>query len=309
MVLFGEGDSAAPVFAPKFMGDLADEVRGKDIVFVTHGFNVPLNAGFRSIARFASRLSIPEETMIVGVVWPGDFHIPYFTSPEKSIGINYPVASTGAIGAGRSLGDLCNGPLSGVRSISLVSHSLGALVVLEAAKRLHNKAKLLCITAGAVNDDCLSTEYSLAADQAATIRVLASTMDWVLQVLFRLGDPVSQVLDQLPGPLGPDDHKPFEMALGRLGPHPELLPPVYRAQIPESEYYGHGNYLAPSDDGYRLPPAAMAPLSDTNKWLKVAGFVSAAVNGASPSWPPQYIPNQSLRPWFWPFQQWRWPLA
>lgn len=296
MVLFGEGDRLEPALTNLTLPALADASRGRDVVFVTHGFNVTFIAGLRSIGRFAARLKLDENALVVGVLWPGDVRVPF--TGTAGIAVNYPLASKGAIGAGQSLGDLCNGALSGAASFSFVSHSLGARVVLEAVQRLKAKARLLCVTAGAINNDCLTGQYADAAEHALTTRVLASTQDWVLQVLFQIGDPVSQVLDHLPGHLGPDDHPPFRLALGRLGPQPKIPAPVHTGQIAEAQNYGHGNYLAPSDAHYSM---AMPDDPDVDKWLRVAEFVSSAQQNGTPAWPPAYVPPNNLRPWYWPF--------
>jgi hypothetical protein len=298
MVLFGEGDADTPAMTPRTLDDLATAVAGRDVLFVTHGFNVTYVAGLRSLGRFAARLKLGGNAAVIGVLWPGDFRVPFTTT--AAIGLNYPLASTGAIEAGQRLGDLCSRRLGGARSFSFLSHSLGARVVLEAVKNLGVKARLLCITAGAVNDDCLTGQYVAAAEQALTTRTLASTMDWVLQVLFRVGDPVSQFLGELTRHLGTSDHALDAMALGRLGPHP--LPPgtVYASQIAEANSYGHGNYMAPSVQGYAVP-APGAPPGDSEKWFEVADFVSAAFAGNAPAWPQAWTPPKSFRPWYWPF--------
>jgi hypothetical protein len=298
MVLFGEGDADTPSMAARSIANLTVDVAGKDVLFVTHGFNVTYVAGLRSLSRFAARLKLDGDAIVIGVLWPGDFRVPFTTT--SAIALNYPAASTGAVEAGQRLGDLCNTALAGARSVSFVSHSLGARVVMEAVGRLRVKARLLCVTAGAVNDDCLTGQYAAAAEQAVTTRTLSSTKDWVLQVLFRIGDPVSQLLDNLPGRLGTDDHALDAMALGRLGPHPAKPPPVYAAQIAESDNYGHHNYLAPSTQGYAPPPPGAA-LGDSEKWFEVADFVSGVLAGNMPSWPPPWTPPGSLRPWYWPF--------
>jgi hypothetical protein len=298
LVLLGEGDAPNPAPMPRSLGDLARALQGQDVLFVTHGFNVDYAAGLRSIGRFVKKLDLPETVLVVGVLWPGDFY---------ALGVNYPAASVGAIDAGQSLGNLCNADFAGANSFSFVSHSLGARVVLEATERLDKKARLVCVTAGAVNDDCLSAEYAEADNRALVTRTLSSTNDWVLQVLFRIGDPVSQVLDHLPVQLGTDDHAPFHAALGRFGPNPGEPAPVYAAQIPDAEVYDHGNYLAPSDQAYQIPPVG-SPLSDANKWFQVAQFVSQSFRNETPDWPPPYVPAATLRPWYEPFIQKFWPL-
>lgn len=299
LLLFGEGDAANPAPAPRALTDLVRDVANREVLFVTHGFNVDYGAGLRSIGRFVNRLTLPDQTIAIGVLWPGDFYPPFG-------GINYPWSPTAAIDAGQHLGSLCKGVLATAASFSFVSHSLGARVILEAAQCFEN-IKLLCVTAGAINDDCLSDQYEYAAEHSENVRVLASTRDWVLKFLYRVGDPVSEALDYLPGHLGRADHRPFRAALGRFGPNPPLPPRVHSTEIPDADDYGHGNYLAPSTEVYHAP-ASGTPLTNDNRWFQVADFVSSALRETDPDWSTAATPAGGLRRWDWAFHHSFWPL-
>jgi hypothetical protein len=270
-ILSGNGDAAAPALIEVQAAELAQDVRGKHVLFVTHGFNVTYAEGVRSLARFAASLALPPNVKVVPVLWPGDFYVR---------GINYPIASVAAIDSGRGLAALCNGALAGkALGFSFMSHSLGARVVLEAVAGLAGRARMLCITAGAVNDDCLSPggEYAAVAAKADHIYNLASLEDEVL----RLAYPVGNLIGWIFAP----HHGAFQQALGRGGPRPPALPPTDPHQIPDVQAYDHGNYLA-SSQTHAPVPAPPPTLDDTNKWQRVSAFVSQAYTAAIAPWPP-----------------------
>ena len=80
----------------------------------------------------------------------------------------------------------------------------------------------------------------------ATVSLLASHEDVVLKIAFTIGDPIADLLH--------DDHTPFRPALGYNGPalpaSAQILAPW---QIPDSEDYGHGNYMpSDGDDRWRI---------------------------------------------------------
>ena len=147
-------------------------------------------------------------------------------------------------------------------SISFASHSLGARLVLEALVHLDRRERMVCLMAGAINRDCLLTEYAFATNMADQIFILASHNDSVLRVAFQIGDPISNVLDH--------DHGFFQKALGYDGPpSPADAPVVPPWQIPDAANYGHGSYL---------------PSADVARWVPVANFIGRAFRGqAQPS--------------------------
>jgi esterase/lipase superfamily enzyme len=200
-------------------------------VFATHGFNVSRAQGVHALARLERDLGLPPRFVFVGVLWPGDWWIPV---------VNYPSEAGDAVRCGRLLAGFANTTLALAADVSLVSHSLGARLVLETAKRLARPAREVCVTAAAVDDDCLATkQYADARAKSKRISVLASRQDAVLRLAYPAGDFLSDVFY--------DDDSPNRKALGYHGPRPRALEHVLHAQIPPEQKYGHGDYFPPSD--------------------------------------------------------------
>jgi hypothetical protein len=129
---------------------------------------------------------------------------------------------------------------------------------------------MVCLTAGAINRDCLSTEYAAATNNADMLSGLASHADHVLKLAFRVGDPIADLLHA--------DHLPFEPALGAGGPVPPpgVASVATRWQIPDDAGYDHGDYLPPSDH-IDQPPSG--------KWPPVAAFIRNAFRSLPQLWP------------------------
>ena len=234
--------------------------KGKRVVLASHGFNVSYVDGLRSLARLETAMAMRSGELFLGVLWPGDFAIP---------AINYPFEDKVAMHAGKRLGGFCNQWLAGATSLSFVSHSLGARVILQAVETLDRPARHVCVTAGAVNADCLSTEYAASARQSRAVSTLSSREDMVLALAFPLADPIADILDE--------DHRPFERALGREGPMSPYGDNITPYQIPDDPAYGHGDYLPPSDFKDDDP---------TGEWTRAAAFIARAVRGEAQTWPP-----------------------
>jgi hypothetical protein len=229
---------------------------GKNVVFVTHGFNVSYDDGVRSLGPLEAELGLGPNDLFVGVLWPGDFWIPV---------VNYPFEGTVAIDCGRRIAAFCKRFMPAAQSYSFISHSLGARLVLEAVANL-DRARVVCLTAGAINRDCLDAEYASVRSRAASIAILASHSDWVLKVAYAVGDPISDLLH--------DDHRPFQSALGYDGPAvPGETPIVPPWQIPDGQDFGHHDYLPKPDTG------------PTGKSLEAAGFMARALRGERQTWP------------------------
>lgn len=212
---------------------------GKDLLFAVHGFNVRQKRALNSFAVLNHALALGDTSVLIGVLWPGDWWIP---------AVNYPFEGEDAMDCGRRLAAYCTRHLAGARSISFLSHSLGARLVLEAAQYLPRRVNMVCLTAGAINRGCLEAGYAMAAKNIDRIYVLASHDDVVLKLAFPVGDPISNVLH--------DDHDFFERALGYDGPSAGSASLVRAPwQIPDDYDYDHGSYL-PSDDPDRWPKVA-----------------------------------------------------
>ena len=235
-----------------------DRVAGREVVFVTHGFNVSREEGVHSLARLESHLQLGPAFVFVAVLWPGDFWIPV---------INYPAEAEDAVRCGRLLANFANTTLQLASGVSLVSHSLGGRLILEVAKHLDRPAREVCLLAAAVDDDCLTTQqYSAARANSQQISVLASRKDVVLRIAYPAGDFFSDLFY--------DDDSPSRKALGYHGPRPRAVDKVHHGQIPPCEKFGHGDYLPPSD------------LQDTNsKVAKPEAFISETLLGLPHAWP------------------------
>ncbi len=51
----------------------AARIAGREVVFVTHGFNVSRREGVHALARLERDLNLPSAFVFVGVLWPGDW--------------------------------------------------------------------------------------------------------------------------------------------------------------------------------------------------------------------------------------------
>ncbi|MDP9151785.1 MAG: alpha/beta hydrolase [Myxococcota bacterium] len=232
----------------------------KNVLFGVHGFNVSYEAGARTFAELEPKLGLGAVDVFFGVLWPGDYWLPV---------VNYPFEGGVALDCGKRLAGFCSRWLGQAQSTSFLSHSLGARLVLEAVKNLDGRARNVCLTAAAINRDCLATEYAQASSKADEVSILASRRDVVLQIAFRVGDPISALLHP--------DHDPFESALGYDGPivpTPASVAPPW--QIQDGADYGHHDYLPPGDT---LSPTRPA------KWMLPAEFMGNAFRGQRQGWP------------------------
>lgn len=232
-------------------------VSGKSVLFGVHGFNVSQSHGLASLGTLGQYLNLTSAALFIGVLWPGDAVIPI---------VDYPFEGGVAIQCGKLLANFCNNSCAPALSLSFASHSLGARLVLQAVAGLTRKAQAMCLTAAAINRDCLETEYADAAQNCQRISLLASREDYVLKVAFTVGDPFADILH--------DDHTPFQPALGSEGPPtpapPQVLPPWQISDKGATGDYGHSDYM---------------PSPGSSKWQRVADFMKHAFLGQPQSWP------------------------
>jgi hypothetical protein len=262
-VLRGDGTATPVALAAVDWSQLAGLVAGRNVLFGVHGFNVNYAEGARALGQLDAYLDLSGSEVFFGVLWPGDSWVPV---------VDYPFEGAVSMDCGGRLADVCARRFAQAQSFSFVSHSLGARLVLEAVQRLGRRASVLCLTAGAVNRDCLIAEYAGAAGNADAISILASHNDWVLKVAFQIGDPIADLLH--------DDHAPFQPALGYGGPKlpaPPLVHPPW--QIPDVADYDHDDYMPPG--GAVQDPATMGQA----KWPNVADFMKRAFRGQPQGWP------------------------
>lgn len=242
--------------------EFARQARGRDVLFGTHGFNVNRYDGITSLTGWESLMDLGDNSFFVGILWPGDSR----WAPV----LDYPFEDSEAIASASLLALFIERYFTAAASLSFVSHSLGARMILETISRMPRlKVTQVILMAGAINDDCLSTKYKGLADKLKDISVLASHGDRVLQVAFPLGNPLAGIISE--------GHPYWHGALGRSGPDrpcPSNVDPHW--QIPDDWSYGHGDYLGgtrpkvlqPVD----LPPDGRFRLNSKPAWS--AGFVS-----------------------------------
>jgi hypothetical protein len=230
---------------PLSYNDFGASTRGRDIVLAAHGFNVGRASGVAALSRWSGLFQLPGSSLFVGVLWPGDSrYLPI---------LDYPVEGEEAIRSGRLLARFINQYAAEAASISFVSHSLGARMVLEALDKLERDARRLILMAGAIEDDCLVNEYGKAAGKAQEIYILSSKSDWVLEFAFPIGNPIGELIMH--------GHPYFKTALGRNGPA-QPIPLEQRGgawQIPDGWNYGHLDYLPGKAIGPQFYPPIDAP--------------------------------------------------
>lgn len=232
------------------------ELAGKNLIVAIHGFNVSRPKGVRSFVGLEAALQLTPDQAFFGVLWPGDFWLPV---------VNYPAEASDAVRSGGYVAALLNGAFRHAASLSFISHSLGGRVLLEAVRQIQRPVREVCITAGAVDNDCLSQQYAEIRAKVGRISVLASEADKVLQLAYPLGDFASDLFWR-------DNDSPWRGALGRSGPNPTEVPPlVNHRQIPKAAGYDHGDYFPPSDG------------AGGTRWPMATGYMQRAINGAPDS--------------------------
>ncbi len=250
-LLAADGSTAPPTISVVPWAQVLGIVRGKNILFVTHGFNVSYEGGTVALDAFARYLGLSGPYVFIGMLWPGDASIPI---------IDYPFEGAPAMDSGRRLAAFCNTWCAGAQSLSFASHSLGARLVLQAIAGLTRRVHSLTVMAGAINRDCLTTQYASAAAKCDRVAVLASHNDNVLKLSYPVGDLIADAVYQ--------DHS-LQAALGYAGP-PTPTSVETPWQSADGEGYGHGDYL---------------PEAGKTRWLWPADFVRRNFLGQPPIWP------------------------
>jgi hypothetical protein len=247
--------------------DLQSFIHGQNVLIGTHGFNVNRQDGIETMQYWETLLGLPVGAVFLGFLWPGD--------SEFFHALSYPVEPKHATAAGNLLAKFADDSLADAASVSFVSHSLGARVVLQAISQMKLPVRRLILMAGAINDDCLTAEFAAVPAKVGTISLLASAEDEVLRWAFPLGDFVAEIIGR--------DHPWWESALGRSGPRSR--PANYRSpcQIPKGWNFGHGNYLqtdppapAPIPPPTDVPEDGPPPLGGVPGWQEAwsAAFAS-----------------------------------
>jgi len=220
---------------------LIQNIRGQNVLIATHGFNVNRADGIASLSNWAKLLQLPSPSIFIGLLWPGD--------SIWAHGLDYPNEPRVADDAGALVAPFLDANFTGAASISLASHSLGARVLLSTISKMNSPVRRAIIMAGAIDDNCLDTQFQAAAAKVGAISVLASKKDEVLAALYPLGNFFGGILDQ--------GHPWWHSALGRDGPSlPQ--PGHFRApfEIPDNWDFGHGDYLEIASPP---PPSILIP--------------------------------------------------
>jgi hypothetical protein len=234
---------------------VAQAVLGKNVLLAIHGFNVPEADGYVTLGYWSTLLELDETWVFLGIIWPGNSS---WLGP-----LCYPGEGLHAMKCGQLLAPFIGENFVGASSISLVSHSLGGRLLLETVTALSQltppvPVRQVALLAGAVNYDCLTEEFAVAAQWVGKINLLASLEDEVLAKAFPMGNVFEGIIDS--------GHPWFKSALGHKGPK-TMVPNkgIGRFQVPNSWEFGHSSYLAvvpPAEPPVLLPqdvPAVDVP--------------------------------------------------
>jgi hypothetical protein len=242
---------------------LAGDIRGRHVLIGTHGFNVNRANGIACLSNWEGLLQLAPPSVFVGLLWPGD--------SIWAHGLDYPEEPRVANEAGGLIAPFLDANFGVAASISFVSHSLGVRVLLETVSQMSLPVRRAILMAGAIDDDCLNTEFQTAVARIGEISILASSEDEVLSELFPLGN--------LFGGIIAEGHPWWHAALGHQGPSGPW-PGNFHApfEIPDNWSFGHGNYLQ-----INPPPAAVVAMP-TDVPPNGAGLPAAGAEGWQEAW-------------------------
>jgi hypothetical protein len=210
------------------ISQLRSDIRGRHVLIATHGFHVNRADGIACLSNWEGLLQLTTPSIFVGLLWPGD--------SIWAHGLDYPEEPKIANEAGALIAPFLDANFGDAASISFASHSLGARVVLQTVSEMSLPVRRVVLMAGAIDDNCLDTEYQLAAAGVGELSVLASKKDDVLSVLFPLGNLLGGIIAE--------GHPWWHAALGHCGPS-SPRPANFQApfEIPSNWEYGHHHYL------------------------------------------------------------------
>jgi hypothetical protein len=207
---------------------LQKDIKGQHLLIGTHGYNVNRCEGIRHVSNWEGLVQLSSPSIFVGLLWPGD--------SIWAHGLDYPEEPKIANAAGDLIAPFLDANFGEAASISFVSHSLGARVVLQTVSKMTLQIRRLTLMAGAIDDNCLNTEYKAASRRIGKISVLASMKDEVLSALFPLGNLIGGIIAE--------GHPWWHAALGHCGPS-KPTPANFQSpfEIPSTWKYGHHDYL------------------------------------------------------------------
>ena len=269
---------------PQFLAD----IRGHHVLLGIHGFNVHQAGAVDHMQEWSKLLTLDPLAVFVGVLWPGD--------SSWLAAMEYPFATKAATRSGDAIAEFITTSMSEALSVSFVTHSLGARVALKSIQGLSSTASVprLIMMAPAIDDNCLTGEFAIAAKRVVEISILASDCDKVLKLAFPLGNPLSGIFSV--------GHPYWHAALGRSGPSKYPTPNNIEAGwlLPNSWTVDHGDYLPPagpypagySPEPYTIlldfpDPASIAPAAGTPTVFDIKGkylYWQSAWTAALTSW-------------------------
>ena len=239
LVAVNQGASIAD-YTGLALADLLNAIQGQHVLIGTHGFNVNRADGIACLSNWEGLLQLPPSSVFVGLLWPGD--------SVWAHGLDYPDEPKVADQAGALLGPFLDANFAGAGSVSFASHSLGARVVLETIANMQLPVRRVTLMAGAVDDDCLTSEFQAAVANIEQLSILSSKKDEVLSFCFPAGNFFAGIIAA--------GHPWWRGALGHEGPAKPLPANVLAPfAIPENWNYQHSNYLE-----IDTPPAPVLPI-------------------------------------------------
>ena len=261
---------------------LLNDIRGRDVFLMAHGYHVDRENGTRSLIQWKSKLEIDAQPVFIGVLWPGDCVLPIF--------IDYVWEGSEAEKSGTMLGEFVRDNFGFAASLTFGSHSLGARVVLQAIQTLadSNRVRNLILLAAAIEDDTLLHEFNGAAKKVDRVSIVYSLEDHVLQLAYPAGNLIGGLIER-----GDPNVK---AALGRLGPSAPMANIVPNPRLPSFWKYGHTDYMPthPVAESFTLP----VKVPDPNIQALPSGMVPTMAPGDTwkPCWSSGYAATRWLLP-------------
>jgi hypothetical protein len=209
-------------------GQLRSDILGRHVLIGIHGFNVNRADGIEHFSNWEGLLQLSPPSVFIGLLWPGD--------SIWAHGLDYPEEPRIANESGNLIAPFLDANFGIAASISFVSHSLGARILLQTISQMTLPVRRATLMAGAIDDDCLITEFKAAAANIAEISLLASRKDTVLSTLFPIGNLFAGIIAA--------GHPWWHSAIGQGGPcdpKPANLQSPF--QIPDNWNFNHSNYL------------------------------------------------------------------
>ncbi len=164
--------------------DLLNEVSGKNVLMLVHGYNNEQDEVYDAYTIIENKLSEHTDNkydLVIGYSWPGgDLGIEWYSSKQRSNSV------------ARRFRFLISSLSEQTSSIDIMSHSLGARVVLKALKQADEKIIIrnyFCMAA-AVDNEVLekNEEFHLSVSKVGRIFVFHSMNDGVLSGVYRLAE-------------------------------------------------------------------------------------------------------------------------